>query len=356
MGFGLALILLALVCVTLWLYPAFQFLRGYEQKLKSTSAAIRRDEVRLGAVQLHVYKPSNNAGSVLVLIPGLHPNGIQDPRFTAFADSCAEAGFLVVTPDIQEFRNFKITNESVAILRSVIDSLPKLVPEDQRSNVGVLGISYGAGPAFLLAAERKMDYVVSVGGYYNLLHALEYSFTGAHPGNEKRKAHEWGRLIFAYQHVKELATGADAELLHTILALRLNLKESEAMKLEAQLSPDTKELLHGIVQGLSRQQQDRFRELLEQRKEAALELSPQNVLSRIPASTRIYLIHGTTDDAIPYEETLEFKEALEKAGRNPRCLLTPALEHVDMKSVSGLWDSVRLLHWQRHLLREASDG
>ncbi len=251
MIFCLALLIAALVCAGVWFFPAFRFLRAYEKKLAVPSTSVRYGEWKLPQVQLHIYSPPGKTETTLVLVPGLHPDGIHDRRFRAFAETCAEAGFQVVAPDILEFRNFHITNESVESLRNVLSSLPEYLPAESQKNVGMLGISYGAGPVFLVAAEKKVDFLVSIGGYYNLLHTLEYSITGAHPGSGIRPAHEWGRLIFTLNHIQELAVPEDIEILSESLSLRLQLKEERAEMLEKDLSPRGKELIQGILHGLS---------------------------------------------------------------------------------------------------------
>ena len=349
---GLGLLAAAGLSSVLWLLPALRFLRNYEHRLAASGSTINRLTENMGAVELHIYKPERQNGATLIIVPGLHPEGIHDSRFIAFAETCAKAGFQVVAPDLREFRDFRITNQSIQILRSLMDDLPGYLPDDTVNRIGMLGISYGAGPVFLLAAERKFDFIVSIGGYYNLLHALEYSFTGKHPGGDQRSAHEWGRLIFALNHIDELAPSADAQVLRNSLSLRLELKVDEAEALENELSDDAKYLLNGIVQGLSEDQKDVFIEITKRKTSEAAALSPASVLSDIDPETRIYLLHGTNDDSIPYEETIELQHALERAGLKSRCLITPALTHVDFTKVTELWELVKLLHWQRLLLSE----
>ncbi len=99
-------------------------------------------------------------------------------------------------------------------------------------------------------------------------------------------------------------------------------------------------------------QKNAYLRILQRRKDEAIAVSPESVLSQLDRATRIYLIHGTTDDAIPFEETLELKSALEKAGLKPRSLVTSALTHVDFTRVSGIWELMKLLHWERLLLKE----
>ena len=369
MTLGLVLIVFALLCGAHWLFPAYRFLRKYEQRLatgKQVGAGLvparkragtspaptngsggsRRAERKLGSITLHLYEFAN-ASTTLIVVPGLHPKGIYDDRFVAFAETCAEAGYSVVAPDLPEFRDFKITNESLEILRFVLDEV-----RDPRKTIGMLGISYGAGPVFLLAAEQQLDYIISIGGYYNLSHAIEYALTATHPGSIKRETHEWGRLIFALNHMDQLAPAEDQEILRESLVMRLELKEREAEELEKSLSAAGKNFIHGILKGLSFDQRKACDEILKQREKEAFEFSPQQVLSKIGAGTRVYLIHGTGDQAVPYEETLELQVGLKEAGLQTHCLITQGLTHVDITKLSSIWERLKLLHWERLLLRE----
>jgi hypothetical protein len=349
---GLGLLVAALGGMFLWLLPAFRFLSNYERRLATPSTDLQRKELNLPLSLVHLYPTQNSNGAVLILVPGIHPNGIHDRRFSAFAETCAEAGFYVVAPDIPEFRNFHITHESVNILKAILNALPSEVPAENRKRIGMLGISYGAGPMFLIAAESDVDFLVSVGGYFNLLHTLEYSFTGAHPGDQNRGSHEWGRLIFAINHLSELVAPQDEEIVEKSLSLRLQLKVKEAEQLESQLSPDGKELMQGILTGLTETQKDLFLNVLLRRKEEAIAMSPEHVLNQLDPDTHIYLLHGPNDDAIPFEETIELQKALVAAGFDPHTLITPAITHVDFSRLSDLWESVKFAHWIRLFLRE----
>jgi pimeloyl-ACP methyl ester carboxylesterase len=344
---GLVLLLFVLLCGVLWLFPAYWFLRKYEQRLASGSGKPRRTEKNVAGVTVHLYDAPAKAGTTLIVVPGLHPKGIYDHRFIAFAETCAEAGFPVVAPDLPEFRNFKITNESLKILHSVIDEV-----RDSQKTLGMLGISYGAGPLFLLAAERKLDYIISIGGYYSLSHAIEYALTATHPGSLKRETHEWGRLIFALNHLDHLVPAEDLHILRESLVMRLDLREKEAGVLEEGLSAAGKNFMQGILEGLSIAQRKACDEILKQREKEAFEFCPQRVLSGIDRRTHVYLIHGTGDKAVPYEETLELEAGLKKAGLQTHCLITHGLTHVDVTKLSSIWELLKLLHWERLLLRE----
>ncbi len=354
----LILLLILVVCLLLsawWLYPAFRFLRNYQKKVAGGVESADRRELRLkeNNLNLHIYAPSIPARTTLLIVPGLHPQGIEDPRFIGFAVSCAEAGFQVIAPDIREFRDFHITQNSIDDLETVIDAVPRYMESATLSRFGILGISYGAGPALCAAAGKPLDFFVAIGGYYNLSHAIEFSFSGGHPGGARRGSHEWGRLIFTLNHVEQITSGSDTAILRESLALRLQLKEQDAVLKEALLSEGGKLLLQEILKGLSDARISQFRQILQKRSDEALKLSPDGVLKQLSPKMRSYLLHGRSDDAVPYEETQELHDALSGRSMPVRSLITDGLTHVDVSNASDLWGLIRLLHWMRLLLSEA---
>lgn len=346
--FGLLTASIFLSCA--WLWPAFKFLNNYRHRIAEDGAS-RRSDLEIAGTATHIYPGPKPGSATLVIVPGLHPNGILDPRFVAFAKCCTEAGFQVVAPDIKDFRNFRITRDTFRTAQTFMDALPDHLDLRTRNRIGVLGISYGSGPAFFIATNRNIDFLVSIGGYYNLAHAIEFSFSGNH-GSTKRESHEWGRLIFALNHMEELAEEPDAGILLQSLQLRLQLKETEAESLEARLSVRGKELLQGILKGLTEAQTNRFRDIARKRESEARQISPETFLGVIDPRTVLYLLHGVSDDSIPYEESLELHEAAKRDGFRSHCLITTGLTHVDITSPSRVLEFLKLLHWTRLLLRE----
>jgi pimeloyl-ACP methyl ester carboxylesterase len=352
MLFIIPLIGLVILAYCVWIFPAFRFFRKYREKVAKGDVNPHRSEVKVAGVDVHIYPSAKPSSTTLIVVTGLHPNGIYDPRFVSFAETCAQEGFQVAGLDVSDFRNFLLTKNTFNTILSVVDQLLENLQPETRKRIGVLGISYGAGPAFQIAVKHKIDFVVSIGGYFNLLHAIEYSFSGIH-GAAQRPAHEWGRLIFAITHLEDLANPKDREILRRSLQLRLQLKEPDAATFEETLSSDGKILLQGILKGLSEEQMNLFRTVARRRESEAAELSPDYSLEKIDRQTAFYLLHGASDDSIPYEESIELHHAARKKGFRSRCLITEGLTHVDLTKPAAVVEFVKLLHWTRSLLREA---
>ncbi len=359
------ILMVGVAAVFLAFYPTFCFLQRFREgkALPFCGSSSIRTEVYLSQANtgVQIFRPNRETSATLIVVPGLHPFGIHDSRFQSFAQSCADSGFVVVAPDMLEFRRFRITPNSVDLITKLVLALPDLVPSSSLQNVGLLGISFGGGPVLVAATRKtisdKVHFIVSIGGYYNLIHAMEYSVSGQHspPGfSQPPSPHQWGRLIFALNYLDSLAPAVDLPLIQEAIRLRLNLKENEAKEVENGLSPAGKDFLTEVLIGLSPQETKRFQEMLTMTTGVATELSPESVVRDLPSHLRIYLIHGPDDELIPSAETEELVQALQKQNhKKVFSLITPSLNHVDPNQRDDWMDLIRLMFWGRKLLGEA---
>lgn len=358
-----ALILPAAVALLFLRYfRAMRFLRE-QQKAAAAHVIIPEEKmVPQAGVNVRVY-PSKNANATLVLVPGLHPDGVYDRRAQTLAASCAHAGFQVVAVDIPEFRTFHITNDGVQSIAALIKALPDHFPASTLKKIGVLGVSYGFGPVVMAAARKdlvpRVDFLISIGGYYDLHHALEYALTGIHDhdGFQQRSTPEpWARMIFTLIHLDELVSDkTDIPPLKESLLLRLNSKEDEARAVDTHLSASGRSFLEKVLRGMTAETLDGFGPLLTRLKPELWALSPASVLSMLRPELRLHLLHGRTDELVPSVETTELDAALRKLGhRHVNALVTDQLGHVDMGGASNVLDFVRLICWTRSVLSESS--
>jgi hypothetical protein len=203
--------------------------------------------------------------------------------------------------------------------------------------------------------KSRIQFLVSIGGYYNLLESTKYSITGRYPGSAVlEQPDRWGRMIFAMNHVQQLAPSTDASLLYQILRLRLNMKDHEAKQMEQGLTGEGKEFLNGVLNGLTQAEMLRFEKILEVDRHIAKELSPETVVNHLSPDLRIYLLHGSGDNSIPSYETVELDRALKRLKHaDVHLLITPSLSHVDPLKMDTWIDKARLILWTTSFLREA---
>src|SRR5262249_28155246 len=142
----------------------------------------------------------------IVLAHGVHHLGIDEPRLVRFARTIAKAGVVVLTPDIQELRDYHVDPRSIDTIGFAARALKD---EVHRPNVGLMGMSFAGGLSLLAAADPRFSgdigYVVAVGAHDDLERVSRFFATGhiedpdGHPS--PLAPHEYGPLVLVYDHV-----------------------------------------------------------------------------------------------------------------------------------------------------------
>ena len=133
-----------------------------------------------------VYLPQAAVRAAMVLVPGAAEGGRRDARLVEFAGSLARSGFAVVVPDVPALRELRLTPDSVADLSAAVYFLRTGPYTAQypgpETRLGIGAFSVAAGLAVLTALEPesagKLDYLLLVGGYYDLRRTLGWLTTG----------------------------------------------------------------------------------------------------------------------------------------------------------------------------------
>lgn len=238
----------------------------------------------LPAVAADRFTPRSLASPTpLVLVPGLAPEGKDDPRARAAARLLARAGFDVTLPTIPGLTRGRLRPDDVAPVLAALAAA-------ERPAV-VVAVSVGSGPALLAAADPRVrdrvSLVVTLGGYASASELVRFYLTGDYRyGNDAGHRRHDPEVVRAF-------VAANAELLDESAPLR---------------------------------------ELLET-------LSPLRVAAEVTAP--VVLVHGRDDVLVPYTESLRFADA-RPAGTT--LVLLDTLGHVgsvgaarDWRTVARLW-------------------
>jgi dienelactone hydrolase len=131
-----------------------------------------------------LFRPARSRRTALV-VSGLHPAGIDEPRLVDLARQLAASGMTVVTPDIPELSTFEITPAITdAIERSALwlSSDRGLSPDHK---VALMGISFSGGLSIVAAGrdslQGRLAFVFALGGHDDLPRVVRYLCTGAPP-------------------------------------------------------------------------------------------------------------------------------------------------------------------------------
>ena len=278
--------------------------------------------------------------AAIVVVPGAVPQSKDDPRLVAFATTLARAGFVVLAPDLAGFRELRIRPSNIRELADAfayLASRPELAPGGR---IGMFAFSYSVGPALLAALEddirNRVRFLVGLGGYYDLPRAMRFFTTGWY-----ERAGKWhqltpddtGKMVLLYSSLDYLADGRDdaafdRRIFDQMVKLRSQDPKADLTSLAAQLSTEAQAVYALAVND----DPLRFPELLARLPEAMqADIEHLNIarhdLKLLKA--RLILVHGRSDNLIPYPETLALAAAAPE-GQASVYLIHRVLGHVDL--------------------------
>ncbi len=169
---------------------------AHTHRSESSASALVEEELsiagRRGPIRARLYHLAD-AGPAhgLVVAHGVHYRGIDEARLVPFARELARAGLTVMTPELRELADYRITADGVDTIADAVLDLGQRSELVESQRVGVLGFSF-AGGLSLVAAERPelrdhLSFVASVGGHHDLSRVLRF----CSPTALKRPAAWW---------------------------------------------------------------------------------------------------------------------------------------------------------------------
>ncbi len=307
-----------------------------------------------GEVQARLYTPTpapNAPG--LVLVPGIHYLGMDEPRLMAFARSISACGLRVLTPELSDSRDYRIQPSDVQEIGDAVQWLQHTTGHP----VGLMGLSFSGGLALMAAAKPKfsneVSFVFSVGAHDDLLRVATFYATEADPlpnGDvERAKPNNYGPWVLEYEHLEDFVPAADVAAIRPVLRARL----FEDSALETQL-----------ITNLTVAQKSEYEKLLDPKQEdAALFASNKKHAAKMAAVSPdghlaglhvpVYLLHGRGDKLIPFAEVEWLAEDLPR-GTLKGMLISPLISHVSTNpSKPRAWDQWQLIHLLAEVLEQA---
>ena len=299
-----------------------------------------------GSLRFRLYVPKDvSTPGGIVLVHGVHHLGIDDPRLQNLARALAAAGVLVMTPEIQDLADYRVTTQSI----KTIGLSAVVLSARMKRTVGVIGLSFAGGLALLAVRDddfaKHIGFVAAIGAHDDMARVSRFFATNTitePDGREVRlQAHEYGVLVLAYAHLEDFFSAKDVPVAREALRQWL-WEDPNAMKTAASLSPAGKaeldELLHhrDLLKGP-------LLDEIELHRDEMKTVSPHGQLANL--STQVFLLHGAGDTVIPATET-EWLAHDVPHQRLSAVLVSPALVHVDMGDKVTLkqkWDLVQFL-------------
>ncbi len=337
---------------------------------------------RQGGVPARFYRPAGGFARTVLLIPGVHRDGIDESRLVGLAEDLAATGFGVLTIAAPDLQRYKVTPQVTDVIEDAVKWASAQTQYAPDGKVGLVGISFSGGLSVVAAGRTtirdRVAFVMSFGGHGDLARVMHYLCTGEVLGDLERAKHssavagadqvtvhpphDYGvavtllsladRVVPAEQ-VAGLERGIDGFLLASSLAMTNTVaatREFARMREYAGTLPEPSRtlmtyvndravgklgpILLPIVDGLKDHP-------------AMPSLSAERAT---PPAAPIFLLHGVDDNVIPSVETVLLAEYL-KDKAEVHGLLSGLITHAEVNRTPSVTEVWRLAQFWRRVMQ-----
>jgi pimeloyl-ACP methyl ester carboxylesterase len=365
MRWRIALFAIASIVIVLW-RPVRSHLRAAEllQRFGDVTAAPSPDvneelwPIDRGGgdpIRARLYMPRGAQRGAIVLVPGVHRLGIDEPRLVRFARAVSASGVVVLTPEVRALVEYRIEGASADEIGEAAHALRERIG----TPVGIMGMSFAGGLGLLAASELRFGpdvaFVVAVGSHDDLSRVARFFATDEiqRPDGTTLhlRAHPYGAMVLVYDHIQDFLPAED--LAATKEALRLWLWEdaNAARERLATLPPEARSKLGALFDGDIASIAPQLLAEIDANEPAFQAASPHGRLSSLRAP--VYLLHGAGDKVIPSSETLWLARDVPQ-GLVRDVLVSPAVVHVEVEGAPSLRERFALVHFMAEVLDAAA--
>lgn len=305
------------------------------------------------------YRPEGLSGAPpLVLLHGVHPEGIHEPRLTAFARAMAAAGLDVLTPSLPELARFQVTQET---LPRLVQSVRMHASRTGNHTAGVIGISFAGGLSLIAAAQPQAAwarFIVAVGAHHDLARLANYyagnDIKGPHGATHTGAAHPYGARVIIHAHAEHFFQGEDIPLARDLLGRWLAGQMAEARRDIDRLSPAGREAMAEVLDFGNRAPLGaQMLAAVTAEAETLAAASPAGKLTNVRVP--VFAIHGEDDPIIPSSESRWIEDELGERA-HARVLITPVFRHAELLDQPALTDYWEVVDFMASILHATTDA
>jgi len=310
---------------------------------------------RHGPMAGRAYEPARAAAPPTLVVPGVNPAGLDDPRLEDFARALAAAGLPVVTIAPDDLVAFAVTAADTDRIEDAAAWLADRVALTGGGRPGLVGVSFAGGLAIVAAGRRsvrdRLAFVVSLGGHGDLPRVLRFLCTGELADGTRLRPHDYGTAVVLLNVLDGLVPPEDAApLREAVLAF---VEASTIELIDPAAARPAFERARALESALSEPAAAWMRRVRARDIEGAgplllpyaLAIGGDPALSpeRSPAPRApVFLLHGEGDNVIPTIETDRLAASLAE-WTEVRALVTPLLMHADIAPATRLRDGWRVV-------------
>jgi len=324
---------------------------------------------RNGDVPAQFYRPGGNFARSVLLIPGIHSMGIEEPRLTALAKDLAATGFIVMTMALPDLQAYKITPRATDVIEDAVGWMSRQSNLAPDGRVGIVGISFAGGLSISAAGRPsirdKVAFVLSFGGHGDLPRVMKYLATGEAPhvaGLAVHPPHDYGVSVILYgladrgvvpaDQVVGLRDGIRTFLLASQLTLvnmdQANATFAKARAMAKELPEPSRTFMNYVNDRAVKKLGPALVPFLDQLGASDPALSPQRALD--PPTAPIFLLHGDEDTVIPAAESALLNDYLKSKGTPVHLLLSNLITHAEVNKSATASDTWKLVSFWADVL------
>lgn len=319
---------------------------------------------RGGPVPARVYRPDRETRRPVVIVPGVHTGGVEEPRLAALGRRLAASGAIVVTVPIPGLRTFDITPSATDAVEDVAIWASRSSQVGRGRPVGLVGTSFAGGLAIVAAGRPalagRLTGVVSIGGHGDLPRVVRFLATGRMADGHERAPNDYAVAVLLLSALDRLAPADQQANLHGVLqaylaaASAVSERQADAPALFERVSA-LSERLPAPASEIVREVRARDTASIARRLAPIVDeigtdpsLSPER--SPLP-TVPIFLIHGTDDAVIPPTETEHLAAWAAARGAHVEWLETPFLTHVTVDADVPPGAALAIVRFWTHVMQ-----
>ena len=310
---------------------------------------------RGGALPARRYRPRSISDRPILLVPGVHAAGVDEPRLDGFARNLAGMGHPVVAVGLPDLARYRITPQTTDMIEDAARWLSAQPAVDSSPQpIGIVGISFGGGLSIVAASRlSSVAWVLSFGGHGDLPRTLRFLCTGIQPDGVQRPPHDYGVVIILLGVADRLVPAEQVDGLRNAILTFLEASHVDmvdkpraagiferARTLAAELDEPARTLMTYVNnRDVAHLGPVLLPHVSAMGSDAALspEKSP-------PPSGTVYLLHGLDDNVIPAIESTLLAADLRRRGGRVHQLATPLITHAEVDrtpTAIEVWNLVR---------------
>jgi dienelactone hydrolase len=313
---------------------------------------------RDGELRGRAYTPSSLSGRPIVLVPGVHAAGIDEPRLINFAREVAATGHPVLTAELTDLTRYQITPRTTDMIEDAVDWATqywaRVMPARDRA-AAIMGISFGGGLSVVAASRMggRVGWVLSFGGHGDLPRTLRYLCTGVLADGRIRPPHDYGVVIILLGAADRLVPAEQVEplrqgILAFLNASHLDMVDKPRAALEFERAKKLTETLpepaRTFMTWVNTRDVARLGPALLPHVTAMGDDPALSPLRNPAPSAPVYLLHGADDNVIPAAESEMLAADLRARGGRVAQLSTPLITHAEVDhppAIAEIWKLVR---------------